>query len=57
MKYLFSYGVPSNEMKFNFGLQLLMSCVVDIFEFFRNSKEFNSDLQLKNTHLELPHRF
>lgn len=44
-------------MKFNFGLQLLMSCVVDIFEFFRNSKEFNTDLQLKNTHLELPHRF
>lgn len=29
---------------------------MDIFDFFRNSKEFNSDLQLKNTHLELPHK-
>jgi len=33
-----------------------MSCINDLFEFFRSSKEFNSDLQLKNSHLELPHK-
>ena len=52
----YRYGPPSNEFRFNCGFQLLMSCITDLFEFFRSSKEFNSDLQLKNSHLELPHK-
>ena len=51
------YGPPGNEAKFNFGMHLLMSCVKDLFEYFRTNKEFNSDLQWKNSHIDLPHKY
>lgn len=38
-------------------MHLLMSCVKDLFEYFRTNKEFNSDLQWKNSHLDLPHKY